>query len=206
MKTILKATDSTLRELGSKFYGFLFDCSHEQEFKDHLEQIKLKFPTASHHCYAYRFDPSSHIEFSSDDGEPSGTAGLPILNQLKSFEVINSGIIVVRFFGGTKLGKPGLIQAYGEAAKLCLEKAHLQDIQLVQIFEISYAYSLENEINKLINNFSLKEQNASYLEEVTRSFACPIKSGSELKTQLESLAHLPIKFKMLHKSYISDAN
>ncbi|MEQ9310107.1 MAG: YigZ family protein [Balneolaceae bacterium] len=203
MKTILKATDFTLRELGSKFYGFLFSCKDETSFKDRLEQIKKEYPTASHHCYAYRVDPSSPIEFCSDDGEPSGTAGLPILNQLKSFEVINSGIIVIRFFGGTKLGKPGLIKAYGDTARHCLEKATLQEIKLIQLIEISYPYSFENEINKLINNYHLEEQHAEYLEKVTRSFACPIQLTKALEIQLESLLHLPIQFKMLHKSYIS---
>ncbi|GAB5409451.1 MAG: IMPACT family protein [Balneolaceae bacterium] len=206
MKTLHKNIDSSLRELGSKFLGFLFTCSGESEFKSHLEAIKKEFPDASHHCYAYRYNPSSPVEFSSDDGEPSGTAGLPILNQLKSFEVINIGVVVVRYFGGTKLGKPGLIQAYGDATKICLEKSTLLEIQLVQLFKITYPYSLENEIKKLIKNYTLEEQHAEYLEHVSKTFACPIELNTELETQLKSISHLPIQFEMLHKSYISAIN
>lgn len=206
MKTILKNTDSSLRELGSKFYGFLFFCANKTEFKDNLEKVKKEYPDASHHCYGYRINPASIIEFSSDDGEPSGTAGLPILNQLKSFDVINTGIVVVRYFGGTKLGKPGLIQSYGGSAKLCLEKASLVEIYLVQLFEITYPYSLENIINKFIDNYQLVEQSAEYLEGVTKVFACPIAAINKLEKELGSISHLPLSFKMLHKSYISETN
>ncbi len=206
MKTILENSESSLRELGSKFYGFLFICSNENEFKDNLDKIKKEYPDASHHCYGYRINPESIIEFSSDDGEPSGTAGLPILNQLKSFDVINTGIVVVRYFGGTKLGKPGLIQSYGASAKLCLENATVYEIYLVQLFEITYPYPLENIINKLIDNFQLVEQSAEYLEEVTKVFACPITIIDRLEKELESILHLPLSFKMLHKSYISETN
>lgn len=203
MKTILTSTESSLRELGSKFHGFLFHCANETEFKGTLEIVKKDFPDASHHCYGYRIDPSSVIEFSSDDGEPSGTAGLPILNQLKSFEVINSGIVVVRYFGGTKLGKAGLIQSYGDTAKLCLEKASLQEIQLVQLFEIIYPYSLENVINKLITNYHLNEQSAEYLENVTKVLACEIKRSSQFEKELKSLYYLDVEYIIKESTHIS---
>tara|TARA_R110000868_G_scaffold37111_14_gene131668 strand:+ start:80178 stop:80696 length:519 start_codon:yes stop_codon:yes gene_type:complete len=168
-----------------------------------LEQIKTEYQNASHHCYGYRIDPVSLIEFSSDDGEPSGTAGLPILNQLKSFEVVNAGIVVVRYFGGSKLGKPGLIQAYGETAKLCLEKTSLKEINHVQLFRIEYPYTFENLINKMVLNHELSEQDSQYFEQVTKIFACPVKKSTDFEQELESLAHLPITYQMLYKSYIS---
>lgn len=206
MKTIIKNTEATLRELGSKFLGFLFYCEDETEFRKQLDQIKKNYPDASHHCYGYRIDPNSLIEFSSDDGEPSGTAGLPILNQLKSADLVNAGIVVVRYFGGTKLGKSGLIQAYGGTAELCLSEASFQHIIEVQLFEVNYPYSQENIIQKLEMNYELKEQESEYLEAVKKVYACPIKLTHKCIEELSSLEHLSIEFEMLHKSYISVSN
>lgn len=202
MKIITKNAPSSLRELGSKFLGFLFFCKDEGEFKKELDHLKTKYSDASHYCYGFRVDPTTIIEFSSDDGEPSGTAGLPILNQLKSFDVVNAGIVVLRYFGGTKLGKPGLIAAYGETAKLCLQETSLKEIQQVQLFKIEYPYSLENLIQKLENNYELTEQTSEYLEFITKVFACPINRSIKCGNELESLSHHPITFEMLHKSYI----
>lgn len=202
-KTIVTNKEAILRELGSKFLGFLFYCEDESDFREQLDQIKKNYPDASHHCYAYRVDPNSVMEFSSDDGEPSGTAGLPILNQLKSFDVINAGIVVVRYFGGTKLGKSGLIQAYGGTAELCLSEASFQNIIQVQLMEVRYPYSQENVIQKLETNFELREQESEYLESVKKIYACPVQLVQRCTDEISSLEHLSIQFEMLHKSYIS---
>src|SRR5699024_755346 len=95
---------------------------------------------ATHHCYGWRISPNNIEEFAQDDGEPGGTAGLPILNQLKSFNVVNGACVVVRYFGGTKLGKAGLIQAYGHTAELCLKQAELSNLVATQNFRIIYPY------------------------------------------------------------------
>ena len=203
MKTILRQTETTLRERGSKFLGFLFPCADESEFDNELALLKSKFPDASHHCYGYRIDPNLTREFSSDDGEPSGTAGLPILNQLKSFEVINAGVVVVRYFGGTKLGKSGLIESYGECARLCLEEATLQEIVPVQLFKISYPYPAENIINKLRLNYNLVEQVSEYLEAVSITFACETEKSLHLEKELKGYAHLNIEFEKLETSFIA---
>ena len=203
MKTISLKTESSLRELGSKFFGFLFYCENEQTFKDHLDRIKAAFPDASHHCYGYRINPNSVVEFSSDDGEPSGTAGLPILNQLKSFDVVNAGIVVVRYFGGTKLGKSGLIASYGESARLCLEKASFQTIKSVHLFRVSYPYSEENRITKIKLNYGLTEQSSEYLEHVTLTLACFIEKSKALEQELEDLAYLGILFEKFEQTFIA---
>ncbi|MBO6523850.1 MAG: YigZ family protein [Balneolaceae bacterium] len=203
MKTITRNTEGTLRELGSKFLGFLFCCENEAELREQLDQIKKEYPDASHHCYGYRVDPNMLIEFSSDDGEPSGTAGLPILNQLKSAELINTGAVVVRYFGGTKLGKAGLIQAYGGTAELCISEASFKQIIQVQLMEIKYPYSQENLIQKLELTFDLTVQHSEYLEEITKVYACPIDKSQKCAIELASFEHLSIQSKMLHKSYIS---
>lgn len=202
MKKPIRETSDSFRERGSKFLGFLFPISSPREFDQKLEAITSSYPDATHHCYAWRWDPIQPKEFAQDDGEPAGTAGLPILNQLKSFEVIESGIIVVRYYGGTKLGKSGLIEAYGRSAQKCLQKATLKNIQPVQKVEICYPYSQQNFIEQLIHRFDLEELKSTYLKKVTLTMACPLQKIDALAEQLEAAKHLGISSRMLEKSYL----
>lgn len=202
MKTITKSYESSFRERGSKFTGYLFPAESEEEFQEELDRLKSKYPDATHHCWAWRLNPAQPKVFSSDDGEPSGTAGLPILNQLKSYEVINAGIVVVRYYGGTKLGKAGLIEAYGRGAQLCLESANLISIKPVQLFEIRYPYSKENTIQKLINDFELKVIESEYMEDVRLQVACPLEMADPCEKNLTGLEHLGVNFSKLGESYI----
>ncbi|WP_421775396.1 IMPACT family protein [Gracilimonas sp.] len=203
MFCIKNSTESSFRERGSKFLGFLFPADSEDAFADGLEKLKSKYPDATHHCYGWRLNPAQVKEFSTDDGEPSGTAGLPILNQLKSFEIINAGIVVVRYYGGTKLGKSGLIEAYGLAAKKCLEEASLIAIKPVRLFEVQYPYPEENNIQQLINSYELKVMESEYLEHVTLKVACPIKTATRIEKELEGMEHLNIIFKKLEEHFIA---
>lgn len=202
MNTITQTYESNLRERGSKFMGYLFPVEMEDEFGKQLAQLKSKYPDATHHCYGWRINPAQPKEFSSDDGEPSGTAGLPILNQLKSFKVVNAGIVVVRYYGGTNLGRPGLIQAYGLAAQLCLGMADLIFIKPVQLFRIQYPYPEENTISKLINDFDLMVQESQYLEYITLKIACPKEKAVEFEKELSGLKHLGISFKKLEEHFV----
>jgi uncharacterized YigZ family protein len=203
MFTLKKSTESSFRERGSKFLGFLFPTESEEDFSTQLDDIKSKYPDATHHCYGWRLNPAQPKEFSTDDGEPSGTAGLPILNQLKSFEVVNAGIVVVRYYGGTKLGKSGLIEAYGLAAEQCLEKASLVSIKPVQLFEIHYPYPEENTIQKLKNDYELEILESEYLESITLKVACPKKSALYFEREIEGLNHLNINFEKLEEHFIA---
>lgn len=202
MKSITKTYESSFRERGSKFMGYLFPSESEKQFGEELDRLKSKYPDATHHCWAWRLNPGKPKEFSSDDGEPSGTAGLPILNQLKSFEVVNAGIVIVRYYGGTKLGKSGLIESYGRGAELCLESASLISIKPVQLFEIRYPYPEENTINKLKNDHELFVQNSEYLEDVKLKVACPKKNSESFEKELSGLEHLKITYEKLEESFI----
>jgi uncharacterized YigZ family protein len=202
MFTIKKSFESQFRERGSKFIGHLVPADSEETFGTELDTLKSTYPDATHHCYGWRINPAQPKEYSSDDGEPSSTAGLPILNQLKSFEVINAGIVVVRYYGGTKLGKPGLIEAYGLAARQCLENAALISIRPVQLFDIHYAYPEESIINKLKNDYSLHVQEAEYLASIRLKVACPLENAPAFARELSGLEHLNIRFQKLEESYI----
>lgn len=202
LKTINKTYESSFRERGSKFMGYLFPIETEEDFQNELDGLRSKYPDATHHCWGWRLNPAQPKEFSSDDGEPSGTAGLPILNQLRSFEVVNAGIVVVRYYGGTKLGKSGLIEAYGRGAELCLEMAELLTIKPVQMYEIMYPYPEENTIQKLINDFNLKVVGSEYLEKVKLNVACPTPNTRLFEKSIRGMEHLQIHFDTKQEDYI----
>ena len=112
-----------LKEKGSKFIGFAFPVDDEEDLKKSLQKIREEHPKATHHCYAFRLGMKGENYRANDDGEPSGSAGLPIYNQLLAHDITNVLVIVVRYYGGTKLGVSGLVKTYKESAKITLEEA-----------------------------------------------------------------------------------
>ena len=142
-----------LKEKGSKFIGFAFPVDDEAELKKSLEKIREEHPKATHHCYAYRLGIKGENYRANDDGEPSGSAGLPIYNQLLAHEITNVLVIVVRYYGGTKLGVSGLVKTYKESAKITLEEAEIITKELESEIEISFNFSQQNQIFTLLNKF-----------------------------------------------------
>ncbi|MDZ7657874.1 YigZ family protein [Fodinibius sp.] len=203
MYTISQTTQHSFREKGSKFIGYLFPVSSKEEFEDQLDNIKSKYPDATHHCYAWRINPTNTKEFSTDDGEPSGTAGQPILNKLKSYEVVNCGCVVVRYYGGTNLGTSGLIQAYGRSAEGCLEQAERSTIIPTKNVEITYPYNQQKEIDQLKNRFDLKEIEAQYLERVTIKIACRSDQAESFLNALKNLEHAGVSTEHLGSGYVT---
>lgn len=145
-----------LKEKGSKFLSFAFPLESEEDLKISLEKVRLEHPKATHHCYAFRFGINGENYRANDDGEPSGSAGLPIYNQLLAHEITNVLVIVVRYYGGTKLGVSGLVKAYKEAAKLALESAEIITKELESELEITFEFSQQNVIFTLLNKFDGK--------------------------------------------------
>lgn len=203
MKTIDQQRQASFRTRGSKFIGHLFRADDVDEFEAKLEDIKQQYSDATHHCFARRINPHQPEEFYRGDGEPHGTAGLPILNQLKSFNVVNCGCVVVRYYGGTKLGKPGLIDAYGKAAKDCLAKASFLKIIPAQTFRVTYSYDNQSQINHLKNSFDLKERSAEYCEDVCLEVSCGVEKSKAFAEALRQLEHLGITFEELGDRYIT---
>ena len=142
-----------LKEKGSKFIGFAFPVDDEAELKKSLEKIREEHPKATHHCYAYRLGIKGENYRANDDGEPSGSAGLPIYNQLLAHEITNVLVIVIRYYGGTKLGVSGLVKTYKESAKITLEEAEIITKELESEIEISFNFSQQNQIFTLLNKF-----------------------------------------------------
>ncbi len=155
-KTVTGTSQGLYKEKGSKFIAFLFPVETEEQFKEQYSAIKKEYHDARHHCYAYRLYPENETVRSSDDGEPSGTAGKPMLNQLYSFELLNVGVIVVRYFGGTKLGVSGLINAYKQATIDAVENNKIITRHLTEYLKVEFQYPLLNEIMRVVKEEKLK--------------------------------------------------
>lgn len=139
-RTIASEAETTFKDRGSKFIGYVFPMISAEEFKTKRKELKLLHPKAGHHCFGYRLGTDGNEFRSSDDGEPSGTAGKQILGQIDSKELTDCGIVVVRYFGGTLLGVPGLINAYKTTASLLLQLARVVEKQITKKISLQTSY------------------------------------------------------------------
>jgi len=154
--TIAKATDEILfKEKSSKFYGYAFPIESEEEVKPIIEQLRKLHPQAVHYCYAYQIGTEKISYRANDDGEPSNTAGAPIYGQIQSFGVTNVLLVVVRIFGGIKLGVGGLISAYKTTAQLVLEEAEIIEKTIDISFLLSFDYKNMNKVMRVIKEKKL---------------------------------------------------
>lgn len=201
MYTVTSLYRSEYRIKGSKFSGYLQQINSKGEADLYLDKIREEHPAATHHCYAWRVHPNRIEEFEQDDGEPKGTAGRPIMNALKSANLVNCIIVSVRYFGGTKLGKSGLIHAYGRSADLCIEEAGLKEIIPIRKYKIVYRYEHQGIIDKFKNDYPLIELNADYLEHVDFEFGCPLSKTDRLDGNLQPFEHLFLEFEKMEASY-----
>lgn len=149
-KMIAGRGQSLYKDKGSRFIGFAFPIHSEESFKEELSQIKKDYFDARHHCFAFMLQPDKSVYRSSDDGEPSGTAGKPMLNQLLSLDLTNTGLVVVRYFGGIKLGVSGLITAYKTTSRVALDAAGSVTMTINVMYELSFAYPLMNEVMRVL--------------------------------------------------------
>ena len=154
--SIKTPTEAIYKEKGSKFLAFAYSVENEETIKEHLEQLKKKYYDATHHCFAYMLGANGEKWRANDDGEPSHSAGTPILNQIKSKGISDVLVVVVRYYGGTKLGVSGLIQAYKTATALALEEAELEKKQMSYFFKITYNYPETSQVMNLVNRWNLQ--------------------------------------------------
>jgi uncharacterized YigZ family protein len=154
--TIAKATEEILfKEKSSKFFGYAFPIQSEEEVKPIIEQLRKLHPNAVHYCYAYQIGTEKISYRANDDGEPSNTAGTPIYGQIQSFGITNVLLVVVRIFGGIKLGVGGLISAYKTTAQLVLEEAEIIEKTIDISFLISFDYKNMNKVMRVIKEKKL---------------------------------------------------
>jgi uncharacterized YigZ family protein len=150
--TISSSSEGLYKEKGSRFISFAYPVCSEEEIKRYLQELKKKYYDARHHCYAYRLGVTGDLWRAVDDGEPSGSAGKPILGQLLSYNLTNIVVFVVRYFGGIKLGVPGLINAYRSATVDALQNAAIIEEEDKDSFSIEFNYIVMNDVMKIIKD------------------------------------------------------
>lgn len=191
--TLARPAEASSRERSSKFLSFAYPVENEEQIREALDALRKRFYDATHHCYAWRLGPTGEPFRSNDDGEPSGTAGRPILGQLLSAGVTNCLVVVVRYFGGTKLGVPGLIAAYREAAAEAIAAARTVERTVDRTIKVDFPYAAMNDIMRAVKEcrpviraqrfdnlctleLSIRESRADELEERLR------KAGGSIET------------------------
>lgn len=151
--SLASSAECEYKDKGSRFIAIAFPCTTAADFKSGLEEIKAKYPSATHYCYAYRFGQKGLESRANDDGEPGGTAGLPILNQILSAELSDVAIVVVRYYGGTKLGASGLIKAYKTAAADVLRYSLKCLSYPTAMITLGFSYEQTKPVEMLIKKF-----------------------------------------------------
>lgn len=155
-KTLESPSKGLYKEKGSKFFSFAYPVVTENEIKSIIDGLKQEYYDARHHCYAYVLGFDKSAWRANDDGEPSGTAGRPIHNILQSYDLTNALIVVVRYFGGIKLGVSGLINAYKVAANDAISNSAIVERIIFEIYRIEFPYNLINEVMKIIKDYGIQ--------------------------------------------------
>lgn len=191
-KTIVEPTTSYFRDRGSKFYGFAYPFDDVEDLKVYLDPLKKEHPKAVHHCYAYRIGTDGLVFRANDDGEPSGSAGAPILGQIDSMELTNVLVIIVRYFGGTLLGVPGLINAYRETTALALEEAKIEERIIEHFVQLQFDYPLMNEVMMVIKQHDLRVVHQDLQMDCKIKIAIPLDRKKVVLDKLQSMHQLTL--------------
>ena len=194
-KTInLPSEEVLLKEKNSKFFGYAFPVTAEEEVKEILEKLRKDHFSARHWCYAYQIGIEKIQYRANDDGEPNNSAGMPIYGQIQSFEVTNVLVVVVRYFGGVKLGVGGLITAYKTTAQMALENAEIIEKTIDIHFLISFGYANMNKVMRII-----KEKNLQIIAQ-KMEMDCEI----EIATRKKNVQNLLDTFESLYEIKITE--
>jgi uncharacterized YigZ family protein len=174
-KTIATETQGRFQSRGSKFIAYAFPMDDLSDLEARIAQLKSEHPKARHYCYGYRVLYENGIrEFSSDDGEPSGSAGKPILGAIKSADLLNVGCVVVRYFGGTKLGIPGLIEAYKESTRDALGVASIRTVKRTRLYRLVMPMHLQPHMLNECKKMYLDVSNMEYSEDFRLDVDIPL--------------------------------
>lgn len=193
-RTLERASSEILfKDRKSKFYGYAFPVLEEFEIKKQLEWLHKNHPNANHVCYAWQLGVKSTIYRANDDGEPNNSAGKPIHGQIQSFQLTNVLVAVVRYFGGTKLGVGGLIQAYKETAKLTLENSVIIEKEIMVILELRFGYENLNVVMSAIKKFDCKINDQQMDVDCKMIIEMPSKSQAKFLNTLKKHHKISIK-------------
>lgn len=191
-KTIKYTSEGFHKDRGSKFYGYAYPVKSEDELKIKIEKLKKEHHTARHYCYAYRLLENYSVYRVNDDGEPTNAAGKPILGQIDAKRLTNIALVVVRYFGGTKLGVGGMMNAYKEAALNTLNKAEIIECIISDIFKVNFGYPEMNTVMRFIKDLSADIVKQKLEENCTIYFAIRQKNAKKAVDKFSGLKNITI--------------
>lgn len=193
-RTVSRPSEGIYKEKGSKFIGLVQKCYTEKESKQILEDWRKEHHQARHLCYAYRFGVDKKKYRANDDGEPGNSAGPPILGQIEAFDLTNVLIGVVRYYGGTKLGVGGLINAYRSAAKDALEKSEIVELEVFQWVTLYFDYNDMPHVMNFLKKNNLELNNKRFEERCQVTTSLSLQSNTKLVKELEGFASIEIEY------------
>ncbi|MEL6538234.1 MAG: YigZ family protein [Bacteroidota bacterium] len=175
------------KEKGSKFISHAYPATNQTEIKDHLEGLRKQYYDARHHCYAWRLGPKGEQVRANDDGEPNHSAGDPILGQIRSAGLTDALVVVIRYFGGTKLGVSGLIHAYRTAAHEALQKAEIEQRIMRSTVRLQYPYDKTQEVMRLMDEYPLKVETQQFEADCKVTLGVPNSLLSRFEEEVSKL-------------------
>ena len=196
--TLSSISEGKYYEKGSTFSAIAIPLSSAAAIKNKLSELKEQFPDASHICYGYRIKERGRLdEFATDVGEPKGSSGLPILNVLKRNQIVDAVIFVVRYFGGSKLGIPGLINAYSTAAENTINAGKLKTWVLYQQISICYNYDLQKKVDSLLQQFTVNIIKIEFGESIKTDMEVEVEKTEALAQDLREISNGAIRIKQI---------
>jgi uncharacterized YigZ family protein len=192
-KTIEKAVVAEFKDRGSKFIAYAFPVNTSEDFNARLQEVKKEHPKASHYCFAYRLGMDGNSFRINDDGEPSGSAGRPIMGQIDSQQLTNVLIVVVRYFGGTLLGVPGLINAYKTVTSLALQAACLVQKSVELTYRLQFDYIRMNEVMRIVKKYDCTVLNREIHSNCTMTINIPLTSFKDCSQKFEAINGLELR-------------
>ena len=192
--TIEKYTEEIYKEKGSKFLAFAYPVTTQDEIKQILADLRKKYYDATHHCYAYILGFDKEEFRMNDDGEPSSTAGKPIYGQLLSNNLTNVLVVVVRYFGGTKLGVSGLIKAYKTSTQVCLESAVIVEKKVMRLYEISFGYDKMNAVMSFLKQINAQQKHHSFDMECSIDVLINEEYSNKFEEEISKISNVKFSF------------
>lgn len=193
-KEIQSASTAMFKDRGSKFYAHAYPVWKEDDIKSALEDLRKKYYDARHHCYSWILNPDKSAYRINDDGEPSGSAGRPIHGQLQSHDLTNTLVVVVRYFGGTKLGIPGLINAYKTATKEALNQAQIVEKLIKDVYLVEFTYPDMNIVMKILKDENLDQFEQDFGVDCNLKFAVRKNDSDRVFEMFRKIHTLKIKY------------
>ena len=199
--TVLNSASDEITIQKSRFIGYACPCASEEEAQQFIRKIREKHRDAKHHCYAYIIGQNSGIMRYSDDGEPGGTAGMPMMDILRSRQAVNCCVVVVRYFGGILLGTGGLVRAYTQGCKIALDAAGLVRMELSSLIQCKASYSCWNTVQYAVQNLPVQLNDIKYQDNVEFFLAARKKDTEDVIRKLKNISDGKMECMVLSEEY-----